>query len=209
MSTNKYKLIVNGYQLECHAHKLKQNEAIKIKNLKKEKDIKELASIHDEIEDLIENYSISENNWWSLIAPFAEESTSFTLIDGLEKQIWKAKLNDLGDVYELSDKYPITKEGFDEPLKIFHACPGKDIENILFTIQENKGCLGELSFESNNMPIKKDFAVVVGCIETQENEIEYLARFYFRGQELDWEYDYEDVKGKKFSVKLYSIGNEE
>jgi len=63
MSTNKYKLIVNGYQLECHAHKLTKNEAIKIKNLKKIKDKIELASIHDEIEELIENYSISENNW--------------------------------------------------------------------------------------------------------------------------------------------------
>ena len=209
MSKNIYKLIVNGYQLECHAHKLTKNEAIKLKKLKKEKNIKNFALIHDEIEKIIDNYSISDNNWWSLIAPFAEESIYFTLIDELEKQIWKAKLDEIGDIYELSDKYHITKEGFDEPIEIFHACPGKDIENILFTIQENKGCLGEFSFESIDIPTKKDFAVIVGCIETQENEIEYLTRFYFRGQELDWEYDYEDVKGKNFTVKLYSIENEE
>jgi hypothetical protein len=202
---NKYKLIVNGFQFDGHAHKLTESEVLKILKLQEGDKVKNLALVHDEIENLLEDYSLSESNWWSMIAPFAYWFTTFTLIDEFEKPIWTVKLKELGDIYDLSDKYQINNEGFDEPKETRDAYPCEGYENILFTFHENKGCLGGFCFESEDEPTKNDFAVVVGTIETPENEIEYLDRFYFRGQELEWDYDYEDVKGKEFTVKVYRL----
>ena len=201
----KYKLIVNGFQFDGHAHKLTEIEVLKIQKLQLDSKVKNLALVHDEIENLLEDYTLSESNWWAMIAPFAYESTKFTLIDEFEKKIWTVKLNELGDIYDLSDKYKINNEVFDEPKETKHAYPCKGYENILFTYHENKGCLGEFCIESEDEPKINDFAVVVGVIETPENEIEYLDRYYFRSQELEWEYDYEDVKGKEFTVKVYRL----
>ena len=110
---------------------------------------------------------------------------------------------DFNDVYEHSENFEeITQlDNWDEPDHQGDAIPWGEHPYILYYEQINKGDVGKCFIESETPPVPDDFSFVFGNIETQENEIVYLDKAFFKGaqlkfEEIDW--DLKEVSKNKY-----------
>ena len=92
----------------------------------------------------------------------------------------------------------------DELNEVICAIPEylKDVDNVLCSFDENKGCLSEYTFESDTIPTPKDFYYTNNCIETPEGDWDVIDRIFFKGEELDLD-DWGDTTGKASTVEIY------
>jgi hypothetical protein len=204
-----YKLRVWGWEFDGSAHKLTNEEVENVKTFLKEHGYDTLSDAGWSLEEVLDNWSPHDTNWWSLSRPFFEDKTTFILTDMDGNEIWEAKVGELGDIYDLADANGIEVDGFDEQTTLTDAYPYEGQENILFYYETNKGTIGSLLLECDEVPQPKDFAVVGGNIETPENEIEYIDRVWFKNTELEWDYDDEFTNGKGMDIKLYTLDDVE
>ena len=202
-----YKLKIWGWEFDGSAHKLTNDEVETLNNFKTEKGYNDLSESGWELEEVIQDWSPHDTNWWVMSKPFFENVTTFILEDNDGNEVWSVKVDELSDIYDLSEEHGIDEDGFDEPTENRDGYPSDGQENILLYYEVNKGIISTFSIESDNEPKPTDFSVVGGSIETPENEIEYIDRVWYKNQELEWDYDDQYVNGKSLEIKLYTLSD--
>jgi hypothetical protein len=123
-------------------------------------------------------------------------------VDENEQVVWEVKMEELSKTFMDDFEYP---ENADDSTKIIDAYPYDEKPNILLVYEEVKGTLVDFSLESDETPKPSDFAMTVQSMETPEYELELVDKVFFKGGELERQYEQEHYWGKGMNVELFTL----
>lgn len=197
----KYKLLVNGYGMDGSAHTLTDEEVQTILTFKEKEGYKTLDEMYVDLPEILEDYDHYMTNYWVTTTAFANDICHFVLVNEKDEVIWDVKFSDLDRTME-NFEYP---ENADDHLKEIDAYPHEGKENILLVYETVKGTMFNLEIESEEEPKPTDFAVTVQSMETPEYEEELVSKVFFKGTELERNFDEEYFWGKSLTVELFTM----
>jgi hypothetical protein len=197
----KYKLLVNGYGLDGSAHTLTEEEVQKILSFKEKEGYKNFDEMYMDLLEILEDYDHYTTNYWVTTTAIATESLHFVLVSENDDVIWDAKLEELDRMME-NFQYP---ENAEDHVKEIEAYPHDGKENILLVYETVKGTMFAIEIESEEGPKPTDFAVTIQSLETPKYEEELVSKVFFKGQEMERNYDEETFRGKSLTVELFTM----
>lgn len=199
----KYKLLVNGYGLDGSAHTLTEEEVQAIMSFKEKEGHKTLDEMYMDLPEILEDYDHYMTNYWVTTTAFAGDRLHFVLLNENEDVIWDAKLEELDRTME-NFEYP---ENSEDHVKEIDAYPHEGKENILLVYETVKGTIFGIDIESEGEPKPTDFAVTIQSMEMPGGEEELVSKIFFKGVELERNYDSEFFRGKSLTVELFTMDN--
>jgi hypothetical protein len=196
----KYKLEVYGWSMESVAHSLNDEQLEKVDILMRDNNSDELWEVRHLMED-----DIIDDMWdpdmFQMSAPFYNGRLFFKVIDENDNVVAEFEEKDLGDEYEnVGDVDEIY------PYQSFLASPhyrDDGVEHVLLIIDEQKGGIYEMMFESEQIPVAQDFSVMGGSIDTPDGEWDFVSRIFFKDQLLEI-HEWMDNMGKAATVEIYT-----
>jgi hypothetical protein len=199
----KYKLLVNGYGMDGSAHTLTDEEVQTILSFKEKEGYKTLDEMYVDLPEILEDYDHYMTNYWVTTTAFANDICHFVLVNEKDEVIWDVKFADLDRTME-NFEYP---EDADNHTKEIDAYPHEGKENILLVYETVKGTMFNFEIESEEEPKPTDFAVTVQSMETPEYEEELVSKVFFKGTELERNFDEEFYWGKSLTVELFTMAD--
>ena len=197
-----YKLLIYGYGIDGSAHVLTSEEVQKIRDFQKEAGYDSLVDLYSELPMLLEGYDHYDTNYWVASTPIATPSFRLVLLDENDEVLWEAKMEELSKTFMDDFEYP---EDADDHSKLIDAFPYDEKPNILLVYEEVKGTLVDFTIESEEQPKPLDFAVTIQSMETPKYELELVDKVFFKGSQLEREYDKEHYWGKGMNVELFTL----
>jgi hypothetical protein len=197
----KYKLLVNGYGLDGSAHTLNDEEVQTILSFKEKEGYQNLSEMYMDLPEILEDYDHYTTNYWVTTTTIATENLHFVLLSENGEVVWDVKLDELD---RLMDKfeYPENAEDHDKDI---NGVPYEGKENILLVYETTKGTMFGFDIESEEEPKATDFAVTIQSMETPKYEEELVSKVFFKGQEMERNYDEENYRGKSLTVELFTM----
>lgn len=199
----KYKLLVNGYGMDGSAHTLTDEEVQTILSFKEKEGYNTLDEMYADLPEILEDYDHYMTNYWVTTTALASDSCHFVLVNEKDEVIWDVKFADLDRTME-NFEYP---EYADNHAKEIDAYPHEGKENILLVYETVKGTMFNFEIESEEDPKPTDFAVTVQSMETPEYEEELVSKVFFKGTELERNFDEEYFWGKSLTVELFTMAD--
>lgn len=199
----KYRLLVNGYGMDGSAHTLTDEEVQTILSFKEKEGHNTLDEMYNDLPEILEDYDHYMTNYWVTSTALANDSLHFVLVDEKDDVIWDVKFADLDRAME-NFEYP---EDADDHAKSIDAYPYEGKENILLVYETVKGTMFNFEIESEEVPKPTDFAVTVQSMETPEYEEELVSKVFFKGTELERNFDEEYFWGKSLTVELFTMAD--
>lgn len=197
----KYKLLVNGYGLDGSAHTLTDEEVQTILTFKEKEGYQNLTEMYMDLPEILEDYDHYMTNYWVTTTTIASESLHFVLVSENDEVVWDVKLDELDHLMDRFE-YP---EDADEHEKEIDAFPHEGKENILLVYETIKGTMFGFDIESDEEPKPTDFAVNFQTMETPNYEESLVSKMFFKGQEMERNYDEEAYRGKSLTVELFTM----
>ena len=197
----KYKLLVNGLGLDGSAHVLTDAEVQTILSHKEKEGHKTLDEMYMDLPEILEDYDHYMTNYWVTTTAIGSESLHFVLVSENDEVVWDSKSEEL-DRFMDKFKYP---DNEDEHEKEIDAFPHEGKENILLVYETIKGTMFGFDIESDEEPKPTDFAVNFQTMETPDYEESLVSKMFFKGQELERNYDEETYRGKNLTVELFTM----
>ena len=193
----KYKLRLHGWELNASAHSLTNEQVEDLKEYQEENGNEDLSEIAWEIETVVEEYEPFNTNMWVIDVPMDNDKLTFILEGEDGEEVTTFKLDDMTDHYEIDEDYDSdSRNGYPEE--------GGD-ENILLFLEENKGIVYGFNLESEEVPTAKDFSYVRGSIDTPDGEWDFVDKVFFKGTELEVDFDFQETRGKALTVQLWTL----
>ena len=128
-----------------------------------------------------------------------EEPELESIEDENGKDITTFNLEEMTDHYEIDENY----ESID-----YHGFPSEgENENILLFLEENKGLVYGFNFESEEVPTPKDFSYIPGTIGTDDGDWDFIDKVFFKGKELEVDFDLQSTNGKALTVQLWTLND--
>ena len=198
----KYTLNCYGWQMEAIGKSLTDEQVSKIKEFMNENGYENLWEARFELDQLLD-IDIWDGELFHLSKAFDNGVMNFVIEDEEGKEVLKFDIQDVESLDNVIDDY-YTHNGFEE----YSALPNQDgPNNILLMIDENKGGLYYMNFESDDIPTPHDFTFTNGCIVTPEGDWDYIDKILFKGVELEID-DYLDNWGKSSNVEIFTSNGE-
>jgi len=195
----KYKLEVYGWSMEAMGHSLNDQQLEDVDILMKDNHCDELWQIRSELEDVVDD--MWGPDLFHMNAPFYNGSMFFRVLDENEKVVLEFNEEDLGDIYEnvedVDDLYPYESH-FASP-----NYRNDGVKHIMLVVDENKGGIYEMLFESNEELKPEDFSVMGGGIDTPLGEWDFVSRIFFKDTLLEID-DWLDNRGKAATLEIYA-----
>jgi len=195
----KYKLIVHGWELNASAQSLSNQEVDNLKKYQEENGHDEISEMAWEIGNIVDGYEPFSTNMWVIDVPMDNDRLVFILEDNNGQEVTTFKLDDMTDHFEID-------EDFDGRNLNGYPEEGSD-ENILLFLEENKGIVYGFNFESKEVPTAKDFSCIRDSIETPGGDLDFIDKIFFKGAELEVDFDFQDTRGKALSVQLWTLND--
>ena len=193
----KYKVRLHGWELNASAHSLTNEQVEDLKEYQEENGNEDLSEIAWEIETVVEEYEPFNTNMWVIDVPMDNDKLTFILEGEDGEEVTTFKLDDMTDHYEIDEDYDSdSRNGYPEE--------GGD-ENILLFLEENKGIVYGFNLESEEVPTAKDFSYVRGSIDTPDGEWDFVDKVFFKGTELEVDFDFQETRGKALTVQLWTL----
>jgi len=197
----KYQLLVNGYGLDGSAHTLTDEEVQTILSFKEKEGYKTLDEMYMDLPEILEDYDHYMTNYWVTTTAIDSERLHFVLVDEQENVVWDVKQDEM-DRFMENFEYP---ENADDHIKEIDAYPHEGKENILLVYETVKGTMFSFNIETDEQPKPSDFAVTGQSMETPNYEEQLIDKVFFKGQELERNYDEEHFWGKSLTVELFTM----
>ena len=197
----KYQLLVNGYGLDGSAHTLTDEEVQTILSFKEKEGHKTLDEMYMDLPEILEDYDHYMTNYWVTTTAIDSERLHFVLVDEQENVVWDVKQDEM-DRFMENFEYP---ENADEHIKEIDAYPHEGKENILLVYETVRGTMFGFDIESDEQPKPSDFAVTGQSMETPNYEEQLIDKVFFKGQEMERNYDEETYRGKSLTVELFTM----
>ena len=198
----KYTLEVYGWEMEAVGHKLTDEQVEQIEELMDENEYDELVEVRWDLEDegIIEDMYNPE--LFHMSAPMDNGMTHFVVKDEEGNEVITFEDKECGDIYDnVGDDDVIESE---YPYMSYIAIPEdmEGVDNALVLIDENKGGIYEMKFESEEVPTAKDFSYQSGSVDTPEGDWDFIARIFFKNQLLEIN-DHLDNRGKASTMQIF------
>jgi len=197
----KYKLLVNGLGIDGSAHSLTDEEVQNILSFKEKEGYQKLNEMYLDLPQILDGYDHYETNYWVTTTALDTESLHFVLVSENDEVVWDAKIKEL-DLTMENFEY---SEDAEDHAKEIDAYPYEGRENILLVYETIKGTMFALEFESEEDPKPSDFAVTSQSMETPNYEEALISKVFFKGQELERNYDEENYRGKNLTIELFTM----
>ena len=197
----KYKLLVNGLGIDGSAHSLTDGEVQNILSFKEKEGYQKLNEMYSDLPQILDGYDHYETNYWVTTTALDTESLHFVLVSENDEVVWDAKIKEL-DLTMENFEY---SEDSEDHAKEIDAYPHEGRENILLVYETIKGTMFALEFESEEDPKPSDFAVTSQSMETPNYEEALISKVFFKGQELERNYDEENYRGKNLTIELFTM----
>jgi len=195
----KYKLRLHGWELKASAHSLTNQQVEDLKEYQEVNGNDDLSEIVWEIETVVKEYEPFNTNMWVIDVPMDNDKLTFVLEDENGEEITTFKLDDMTDHYEIVEDYDCENpNGYPEE--------GGD-ENILLFLEENKGVVYGFNLESEEVPTDKDFSYIRGSIDTPDGDWDFVDKVFFKGTELEVNFDFQETRGNALTVKLWTLND--
>jgi hypothetical protein len=191
----KYKLNSYGWSMEAIGKSLTNEEVLKTEELIKEKGSEFIWEVRFDIDDLFE-MDIWDGDLFHISKAFDNNTAYFVIEDEEGKEVLNFEIKDFA---ELDEGY------YDNNEFLEYGAFGnlEENKNVYVSIDENKGGMFLMEFESEEIPTEKDFTYTTGSIVTPEGDWDFIDKIFFKGQELEI-VDYLDNSGKASTVKIYT-----
>jgi hypothetical protein len=191
----KYKLNSYGWSMEAIGKSLTNEEVLKTEELIKEKGSEFIWEVRFDIDDLFE-MDIWDGDLFHISKAFDNNTAYFVIEDEEGKEVLDFEIKDFA---ELDEGYYDNNEFLE-----YDAFGNlEENKNVYVSIDENKGGMFLMEFESEEIPTEKDFTYTTGSIVTPEGDWDFIDKIFFKGQELEI-VDYLDNSGKASTVKIYT-----
>ena len=197
----KYKLLVNGFGIDGSAHSLTDEEVQNILSFKEKEGYQKLNEMYSDLPEILDDYDHYQTNYWVTTTTLDTESLHFVLVSENDEVVWDAKFDELDKLME-NFEYP---EDAEDHAKEIDAYPHEGRENILLVYETTKGTMFGLEFESDEEPKPSDFAFTSQSMETPNYEEALISKVFFKGQELERNYDEENYRGKNLTIELFTM----
>jgi hypothetical protein len=191
----KYKLNSYGWSMEAIGKSLTNEEVLKTEELIKEKGSEFIWEVRFDIDDLFE-MDIWDGDLFHISKAFDNNTAYFVIEDEDGNEVLNFEIKDFA---ELDEGYYKNNEFLE-----YDAFGNlEENKNVYISIDENKGGMFLMEFESEEIPTEKDFTYTTGSIVTPEGDWDFIDKIFFKGQELET-VDYLDNSGKASTVKIYT-----
>ena len=200
---SKYILKVYGWEMEAIGHSITDEQVERIQEIMEDNGYDELWEVRNNgnlEEDVIDD--IYNPDLFHTSGPMDNGTISFTVeLDGETILEFDGKeANNFWDVMDMTD------DEIEElyPHISYLAIPEhmENVDNLLIIIDENKGGIWEMEFESDEVPTPKDFSWQSGSVDTPDGDWDFVSRIFFRKQLLEVA-DHLDNRGKASTVEIY------
>ena len=199
----RYTLKIYGWEMDAVGKSLTNEQVSEIKQLMEENGYDELWEARYNLENDL-GIDIWDGNLFHISKAFDNGTITFVLHDEEGKEILQFGPDEMMDLYELIEDY-YEKNG----VEIYNAFPNEDgSNNVYLSVDENKGGLYGMTFESDEVPTPKDFTYTVGNIETPDGDWDFISKILFKGQELEVT-DWLDNSGKASTVVIFTSDGEQ
>jgi len=195
----KYKLEVRGWSNDSMAFSLDDKQLEEIETIIKDNGVDELWEV---LSDLDEVLDIWDPNLFQHMAPADNDALYLIVMDEDDKVIVEFGSDGLGDPFdngvdfdEMSDDPEITADPT--------YC---DADNVMLIVEELKGGIYEMSFESEEIPKPIDFSVIGDSIGSPVGDFGYISRIFFKDKQLEIG-DWLDNSGKGMSMYIFTKDN--
>jgi hypothetical protein len=191
----KYKLNSYGWSMEAVGKSLTNEEVLKTEELIKEKGSEFIWEVRFDIDDLFE-MDIWDGDLFHISKAFDNNTAYFVIEDEDGNEVLNFEIKDFA---ELDEDYYENNEFLE-----YDAFGNlEENKNVYISIDENKGGMFLMEFESEEIPTEKNFTYTTGSIVTPEGDWDFIDKIFFKGQELEI-VDYLDNSGKASTVKIYT-----
>lgn len=195
----KYQLKIYGWELNASAHQLTDQEVEDIREYQDDNGYDDLSEMAWDLETVVEDYEPYSTNMWVMDKPLDNDTLMFILSDENDNEISQFGLEDMTDHYEIDENYEsVDYKGY--------PTEGEE-ENILLFLEEGKGIVYGFNFESEEVPTPKDFSIIPGTIGTPEQDWDIIDKVFFKGNELEVDYDFQGTNGKALTVQLWTLND--
>ena len=191
----KYKLNCYGWSLEAIGKSLTDEQVKKIEDLMKKVGYEELWEVRHDLDELL-NIDIWDGDLFHISKAFDNGTMYFTVEDDMEKEVLAFDIDETGDLdtdyYEENDYV-----GYD-------SFPKEDEpRNVYLSVDENKGGLYYMEFETDEVPTAKDFTYTTGSVDTPNGDWDFIDKIFYKGQELEI-VDWLDNSGKSSTLEIFT-----
>jgi len=199
----KYTLKTYGWEMDVVAKSLTDEQVSEIKNLMEENDYDNLWMARFDLESEL-GIDIWDGDLFRLGKAFDNATMSCVVHDEEGKELLMFEIGEIQHMGEIDDDY-YDKNGYD----IYDANPSEDgAKNVYLSVDENKGGLYQMEFESDEVPTKEDFTYSVGNIETPDGDWDFISKIFFKGKELEI-VEWLDKSDKAATVEIYTLDGEQ
>ena len=193
----KYKLNCYGWSLEAIGKILTDEQVKKIEDLMKKAGYEELWEVRHDLDDLLD-IDIWDGDLFHVSKAFDNGTMYFTVEDDMEKEVLTFDIDETGDLDE---------DYYDKNEYVNYDTSPKDKKlkprNTYLSVDENKGGLYYMEFESDEVPSSKDFTFTTGCIETPNGDWDFIDKIFYKGEELEI-VDWLDNSGKSSTLEIFT-----
>lgn len=191
----KYKLNCYGWSLEAIGKSLTDEQVKKIEDLIKKAGYEELWEVRYDLEELLD-IDIWDGDLFHVSKAFDNGTMYFTVEDDMEKQVLSFDIDQTG---ELDENYYEENDyvGYD-------SFPNEtEPRNVYLSVDENKGGLYYMEFDSEEIPKPEDFTYTTGSIETPNGDWDFIDKIFYKGEELEI-VDWLDNSGKSSTLEIFT-----
>ena len=191
----KYKLNCYGWSLEAIGKSLTDEQVKKIEDLMKKAGYEELWEIRHDLDELLD-IDIWDGDLFHVSKAFDNGTMYFTVEDDMEKQVLSFDIDQTG---ELDENYYEENDyvGYD-------SFPNEtEPRNVYLSVDENKGGLYYMEFDSEEIPKPEDFTYTTGSIETPNGDWDFIDKIFYKGEELEV-VDWLDNSGKSSTLEIFT-----
>ena len=191
----KYKLNCYGWSLEAIGKSLTDEQVKKIEDLMKKAGYEELWEVRYDLEELLD-IDIWDGDLFHVSKAFDNGTMYFTVEDDMEKQVLSFDIDQTG---ELDENYYEENDyvGYD-------SFPNEtEPRNVYLSVDENKGGLYYMEFESEEIPKPEDFTYTTGSVETPNGDWDFIDKIFYKGEELEV-VDWLDNSGKSSTLEIFT-----
>jgi len=191
----KYKLNCYGWSLEAIGKSLTDEQVKKIEDLMKKAGYEELWEVRYDLDELLD-IDIWDGELFHISKSFDNGTMYFTVEDDMEKEVLSFDIDETGD---LDENYYEENEyvGYDAYTK------ENESRNVYLSVDENKGGLYYMEFETDEVPTAKDFTYSTGSIDTPNGDWDFIDKIFYKGQELEI-VDWLDNSGKSSTLEIFT-----
>lgn len=176
----KYTLKTYGWEMDAVGKSLTDEQVSEIKNLMEERGYDNLWEARYDLENDL-GIDIWDGDLFRIGKAFDNGTMSCVVHDEEGKELLMFEIGEIQNMGDIEDEY-YDKNGYD----IYNANPNEDgSNNVYLSVDENKGGLYQMTFESDEVPTKEDFTYTVGNIETPDGDWDFISKILFKGNELE------------------------